>query len=596
MPIGDLPNEILQLIFNYLVIPDVPLLAAPPCRVAEVCHLWHSQALLIPEIFDILPVISLTSGNTTVPRRLLTANRPLSFALDGVRRPHKDDPNLRRIVDSSATWEHAEILGVEPHFSMAPLEDLSHGFPQLHTLRLQISNSMQSAYAGHIKAFEHARSLRHLELECLGALTFKVPYEQLVEYVERSGLAIAIRTVLSPGSQVQSLSFGSLHPQALPIPYNINLPMREEITRLTSLNLYLQPETVKVLMCRLTLPSLTRLRVVSSSPSILGDIMALVSRSRCPLGTLSLRTSEVGTRWNLSTPNTETVPHIPLLNLCPQLRKLELDRLDLPTLQNVIHPSSSTFLPDLRECIAHLSSIPGHFELPSSTLPERCAIALPSGASPRLPEESVPAHGDGGSSRRVPFVRLIFRSPEDRAIAHFRMEGAILPPDEPWALDPRLEEIMHFLSSSSLPKLRTGCWWWNPPAASKEPSPSSSLDQALSYLESDYGPMHDPWQVLLSRVYIPLDKLREASSEPASLAGLRRRVEGILHKFDVLFKQINIEWKSENEVTLVRMGHPALPTVGELLDAEKVYPGTKATLSTAPWGFVDLTKHIGSAD
>lgn len=502
MPIDNLPNEVLQLIFDCLVIPDVPLLATPPCRVAEVCHLWHSQALLIPEIFDILPVISLTSGNTTVPRRLLTrtANRPLSFVLDGVRRSHKDNPNLRRIFDSSATWEHAEILGVEPHFPMAPLEDLSHRFPRLHTLRLQISTSVQSAYAGHIRAFEHARSLRHLELECEGALIFKAPYEQLVEYVERSSLAIAVRAILSPRSQAQSLSFGSLHSQALPIPYNINLPMREEVTCLTSLNLYLQPETVKVLLCRLTLSSLTRLRVVSSSPSILGDITALVSRSRCPLEILSVRTSEVGMRWTLSTPNTETVPHIPLLNLCPQLRKLELDRLDLPTLHNIIHPSSSAFLPDLREFIARLSSIPGRFELPSITLAEPRAKALPSGTSPlppRLPEESVPDHGDGGSSCRVPFVRLIFPSPEDRAIAHFRMEGAILPADESLTLDPRLEEIVHFLSSSTLQKLRAGCWW-HPVTGSNERILNSRLDQALSYLESDNGPVHDPWQVLVS--------------------------------------------------------------------------------------------------
>ena len=351
MPIDNLPNEILLLIFKGLVTSPTPFLNTPPCRVAEVCHLWHSQALLVPEIFDILPLISLTSRNTMVPRRLLSADvGSLSFALDGIRRTYKDNPNLKRIVNSSATWEHAELLGLEPHFSMAPLEDLSRGFPRLRTLKLQISNTTRDVYAGRIEAFENAHSLRHLELECPGALTFKAPYGQLVEYVERSSIAIAIRTVLSPESQVQSLSFGSLHP--LPLPYNINLPMMEEVTRLTSLNLYLQPETVKVLLCRLTLPSLTRLRVASSSPSVLSDVTALLSRSRCLLETLSLRILEVGMYWNLVVSSAEMVSHVPLLSLCPQLRKLELDRLDPPTLQNILQPSSSTFLPHLREFIS----------------------------------------------------------------------------------------------------------------------------------------------------------------------------------------------------------------------------------------------------
>ncbi|TEB33371.1 hypothetical protein FA13DRAFT_150268 [Coprinellus micaceus] len=97
------------------------------------------------------------------------------------------------------------------------------------------------------------------------------------------------------------------------------------------------------------------------------------------------------------------------------------------------------------------------------------------------------------------------------------------------------------------------------------------------------------------RVHIPLHQLRQASSEPASLAGARKRVTRILHNFDALFKNISVEWKSENEVTLVRMGHPAPPTVGAMLDAEFLYPGIKPTSSTPPWGFVDLTKHIGSA-
>ena len=87
----------------------------------------------------------------------------------------------------------------------------------------------------------------------------------------------------------------------------------------------------------------------------------------------------------------------------------------------------------------------------------------------------------------------------------------------------------------------------------------------------------------------------------------------ILQNFDDLFKHMSIEWKSENEVTLVRMGNcdyilleigvliiftgpSAPPTVRTLVEAEKVYPGAKPTPSTPPWGFVDLAKHIGSTD
>jgi hypothetical protein len=170
MPIDNLPNEILQLIFQRLVTSPTPFLATPPCRVAEVCHLWYSQALLVPEIFDILPLISLTSGNTThmVPRRLLSADGPLTFALDGIRRLHKDNTNLRRIFKSSETWEHAELLGLEPHFSMASLDNLSRRFPRLHTLKLQISNTTRDVYAGRINVFEHAHSLRHLSWNAQG--------------------------------------------------------------------------------------------------------------------------------------------------------------------------------------------------------------------------------------------------------------------------------------------------------------------------------------------------------------------------------------------------------------------------------------------
>lgn len=483
MPIDNLPNEILQLIFRRLVTSPTPFLATPPCRIAEVCHLWYSQALLVPEIFGILPLISLTSGNTTrmVPRRLLSdADGPLSFALDGVRRLHKDNPNLRRMFKSSATWEHAELLGLEPRFSMAPLDNLSRGFPRLHTLKLQISNTTRDVYVGHINVFEHAHSLRHLELECSGALRFKAPYGQLLEYVERSSTAIAIRSVLSPESQLQSLSFESLHP--VPLPCNVNLPMME-VTRLTSLNLYLQPETVTVLLCRLTLPSLTRLRVVSSSPSALSDVTALVSRSGCPLETLSLRILEVGMYWNLIASNTEMVSHVPLLDLCPRLRKLELDRLDPPTLQNILQPPSPTFLPHLREFIAHLPSAPrGRFE-------------------------GVAAHGGVASTRRVPFVRLIFRSAEDRAVAHLRMEGAIISTNEPLALDPRLMDITRFLSSSNLSQLRTGRWWRRTLSVSNEPSMSSRLSQALSYLETNCGSVHGPWQILVGHTVFTVAQL-----------------------------------------------------------------------------------------
>jgi hypothetical protein len=253
--------------------------------------------------------------------------------------------------------------------------------------------------------------------------------------------------------------------------------MMEEVTRLTSLNLYLQPETVTVLLCRLTLPSLTRLRVVSSSPSVLSDVTTLVSRSRCPLETLSLRILEVGMYWNWIGSNTGMVSYVPLLNLCPQLRKLELDRLDLHTLQNILQPPSPTFLPHLREFIAHLPSAPsGRFE-------------------------EVAAHGGVASTRRVPFVRLRLRSAEDRVVAHLRLEGAIISTDEPLTLDPRLMDITRFLSSSSLTQPRTGRWRWHTCSASNEPSMSSRLDQALSYLESDSRPVHDLWQILVSHCF-----------------------------------------------------------------------------------------------
>ncbi|KAJ3530421.1 hypothetical protein NMY22_g8576 [Coprinellus aureogranulatus] len=59
MPIEDLPNEFLLLVFRELLVSPSPSFTNPPSRVAEVCLLRSPLALSIPGIRSIVPLVDL---------------------------------------------------------------------------------------------------------------------------------------------------------------------------------------------------------------------------------------------------------------------------------------------------------------------------------------------------------------------------------------------------------------------------------------------------------------------------------------------------------------------------------------------------------
>lgn len=88
MSIADLPNELLLAIFENLLNSSSPSFANPPSRISEVCRLWRSQSLLIPDLRTVLPLVTLGPTSRTL-RGPLNTNAALSFAMRGVSSRHK---------------------------------------------------------------------------------------------------------------------------------------------------------------------------------------------------------------------------------------------------------------------------------------------------------------------------------------------------------------------------------------------------------------------------------------------------------------------------------------------------------------------------
>ena len=139
-------------------------------------------------------------------------------------------------------------------------------------------------------------------------------------------------------------------------------------------------------------------------------------------------------------------------------------------------PSSSSFLPHLREFVAHLT----HVKTPVHTRRE-----------PGLTWTSTGSVGGQSGSRRIPFVRLIFPLAKDRVKAHEHLEmGAGNPGATEVNLDDRLKQTTRFLGGC-LEAVR----WWHTFSSSKRPS--VKLQSALAFLESDHDAVQDARQILV---------------------------------------------------------------------------------------------------
>lgn len=470
MPIDDLPNEVLLTIFKILVNSPSPSFSNPPCRIAEVCQLWRAQSLLIPGIRCALPLISFGASSCALQGELKT-EREISFAMRNLSNRHKEHPDFLKVLKKSTQWGHAEFLDLHIDILRLISASLFRDVPLLHTLKLNIDVGRED-YAGYLYSFDVAPALRRLELECTTNFLFKAPFAQLEEYVERSTSAIGIGRVLHPESKIQSLSYYSFPSAALPL---ILYPTNEPIPHLTTLNLHLSSMLLDALLSPLVLPALTRLRVVSGTLNQVDNVQGLISRSGSILTTLSLSVDASGIQAMRTIEN-----HASLLHTCLELRNLELDNLDVSLYEEIMDPSSSSFLPHLREFVAHLIQVkaPAH---PAHELGLTWTTST---------------NGVDGQSRRVPFVRLIFPSAKERVVAHKYLQmGSGKPGDTEVDVDERLKQTTQFLAGS-LEAIR----WWHTFSSSKRPS--SKLQSALAFLESDHGAVQDAWQILVRLVQL----------------------------------------------------------------------------------------------
>jgi hypothetical protein len=468
MSIADLPNELLLAIFENLVNSSSPSFADPPSRISEVCQHWRSQSLLIPDLRAVLPLVTVGTTSRTLKGPLNTG-ATLSFAMRGVSSRHKKDPDFLKVFAKSTQWGHVELLDLH-HDMLRPIStQLVSDVPLLHTLKLNI-NAGEHDYAGYLYAFEEAPALRRLELECPARILFKAPFDQLEEYVERSTSSIGIGRILHPESKIQSLSYYSFPSTAAPF---IISPSHEPIPSLTTLNLHLNCIRLDTLLATLTLPALTGLRVVSDSLHPVATVQALISRSRCVLETLSLRVSEPGTHGARTKDS-----HVPFLRECTELRNLELDHLEVSLFRTIMDPSTTSFLPYLQEFIAHIIPARPAFSGHRSVVP----IATSSGST---------GNTEGGPhSRRIPFVRLILPSAEERVAAHTELDGMDSFVQPARHVDLRLEETTRVLSGG--PEVVR---WWHTFSSSKKYRPK--LNDAFSFLESGRGSAQDACQILV---------------------------------------------------------------------------------------------------
>ncbi|KAJ3518866.1 hypothetical protein NMY22_g13465 [Coprinellus aureogranulatus] len=545
MPIDDLPNEVLLLVFKELVELPSPSFNNPPSRVAEVCRRWNSLALSVSNIRSIAPLVDLDIHSRTLNFGGGHQELPFALAIRNVSDRNEKKECVRTICDTSGRWFHVEIFDVSVGLAEWMSSKLTGRIPLLHTLKLRLDDSEDDYTA---LSDLDAPSLCRLEVEYNGELALDAPFQQLEEYVERSAnpwpYANLSYDVISDGSKLKSISLGYVLPMSTSNPFRVvDRSTLQTLPHLTTLNLYLPHLPTRKLLAWLTLPSLNRLRVVSNSPDVLETVHELIYRSQCSLTTLSIRLPGWNPLLISSQAELTRARYIAVLYVCPQLRNLELDVPTMITLNEILCPWMPSFLPHLRELVAHL---------------------------PNAPSSPLQLHGEGSQVRKVPFVRLIFPTAEARAQAHEILDYAI-PVAGGRKLDKRLKEVAQLLVSSP-----------------------EALDDCLAYLESPTPTLQDPWQVLLSRIYVHLDTLR--LTVPLASNRTHERIETILAYFNALLGLLNLGWRSENDLTLMRTGSPSPGHLCSLLDAEGTYPDNSGANATSPpWGFIDLTRPIGSS-
>lgn len=447
MPIGDIPCEVLQGIFQHLLDSHSPAFVNPPCRVAEVCRLWQAVALSMSNIRCVFPLVTLDNERHTFQANAKTGRR-LTLSMRGVIIPQKNSISIGNIFNKSAQWRHAELeLDADLDFDTVISIKLMAKVPLLHTLKVKVHTD-SVWFLGHINAFEIAPSLRRLEIDC-SRIRFTAPFHQLEEYVEKSYAPIGIHQVLAPDSNIRSLSYKS------DVLFCHQSPAVKIVRHLTSLNLLLRNPSIKSFLSHLIIPSLACLRVVSDSHNILDDVRNMVLRSGCTLTTLSLRTTWDPRSSQFQFHSAEVGDaYLPLLLACSGLQNPELDQVAFKTLQTILCPSAASFLPHLREVIAHLPNAP--------------------------PTPFTALHEDVGI-RTVPFVRLVFPSANERAEAHRRLEAL-----EPLTPSVKLQEIANRLSCAVV-------------CMQREASASSyQLDGILSDLKQARPEIQDPWQMIVS--------------------------------------------------------------------------------------------------
>ncbi|KAJ2912377.1 hypothetical protein MD484_g8031, partial [Candolleomyces efflorescens] len=366
-----LPNELLLLIFQHLA----PSFVHPPRRVAEVCRLWRSQSLLLPELRCVLPLV-------TLERRILPediGSGRSKFAICGFHPRRKNHPDFLALSQRSEQWDHAELLSVHSQ-SIRPLSSaLVNNVPLLRTLKVRIPDNGES-YGGFLYAFENAPILRHVEVECHLRLNLKIPFSQIRTYVERSDYSLGIVQVLQPESKIEDLSYYTDNPTPIVTAYSPSGP----IPYLSSLNLHLRWCAVEHVLAPLDLPALERFKVVSDSPSVLNSIESLIIRCGCSLKTLSITIR-----------GPDPAQFTPLLEHCCDLEQLELSTLSRETLVGIVCSPDRSYLPRLREFIAHLGD--DNDDTPFT-----------------------PNHG------RIAFVRLVFQSKGARIKAHQQLEHTLV--------------------------------------------------------------------------------------------------------------------------------------------------------------------------
>ncbi|KAF6754499.1 hypothetical protein DFP72DRAFT_372483 [Ephemerocybe angulata] len=562
MGFNDIPNEILEQILRLTIDLPSPSFLNPPCHIAEVSRLWHAQSLNFPEIRSILPLITPHGTRRSLPISLQVES-PLCFAICNFS-PLTARGDYEMLSGRSKRWGHAEFLSLHPDVLRALSVHLINKVPLLHTVKLRLMDEAKG-YAGYLYAFENAPALRRMEVESRCNIFLKAPFAQLEEYLERSSAAIGIVQVLTPDSQIRTLSYYSDNP----IPIVTTRQPHGPIPHLHTLNLQLQYTALVTLLSPLSLPALRRLRVVSDSADALDNIRSLISRSGSRLTTLSLLIHLPESLSNRG----KLIDHIPLLRDCgPSLHNLELNLLRYAAFQEIVDPSNPDFIPHLREFIAYL---------PDSSYLDSVS----------------PLSSTSRDGQRVGFVRLIFPSAAERLSAHKQLEIAQrgISCDVPPGLLEAVRTLEEEWNKHTWPQKKV--FSMGRLLRTFSDKGGKKLDDALSYIESFM--FKSPLQIMLSRVYSPLYLLSDSDIGESHLR-IAERAKALLLKLEAILPTDDsvgplIQWRTEDEFALIRTGLPTPASLASLINAERSHHRSSSDGSppNPPWGFANLERRVG---